>query len=148
MPGNEAASAAPRYTGSCLCGGVRFAVSGPLAPIQVCHCSQCRKAQGGPVATNIPVDAAAFTLESGAELLQAFESTPGKQRVFCRRCGSPIYSRRDRLPGVLRLRAGTLEGDLPTALAFHAFVGSKANWWPLADCGDDVPHHAGPVPPR
>ncbi|HBS15496.1 GFA family protein, partial [Alloalcanivorax venustensis] len=30
------------YTGSCLCGGIAFEVRGPLAPIQVCHCQQCR----------------------------------------------------------------------------------------------------------
>ena len=122
----------------CLCGGVRFAVQGPLAPIQVCHCSQCRKAQGAPLATNIPVPETGFTLEAGADLLQAFESTPGKQRVFCRRCGSPVYSRRDSLPGVLRLRAGTLDGELPVGLAFHAYVGSRANWWPL-DAPDGAP---------
>ncbi len=31
-------------SGSCLCGGVRFRIEGGLAPTQVCHCGQCRKA--------------------------------------------------------------------------------------------------------
>jgi hypothetical protein len=48
------------HTGGCLCGGIRFRVQGNLAPIELCHCSQCRKAQGGPFASNIPVAAAAF----------------------------------------------------------------------------------------
>ena len=59
------------YTGSCLCGGVRFQIQGELEPIQVCHCSQCRKAQGTPFATNTPVKEAAFQLDSGAELLKS-----------------------------------------------------------------------------
>ena len=74
------------HTGGCLCGGVRFALEGELQPIQLCYCAECRKAQGGPVASNIPVDAGAFKLLSGADLLREFESSPGKQRVFCSRC--------------------------------------------------------------
>ena len=57
------------YTGRCLCGGIAFEVRGPRAPIQVCHCQQCRKAQGAPFATNTPVEEAAFELLSGRELI-------------------------------------------------------------------------------
>lgn len=119
------------YQGSCLCRAVRFEIAGELAPIQVCHCSQCRKAQGGPFATNIPVDEAAFRLLSGQAQLKAFESSPGKRRVFCGDCGSPLYSQSLLVPGVLRVRAGSLDGALNTALLGHAYVASKANWWPL-----------------
>lgn len=119
--------------GSCLCGAVAFEVSGALAPIQVCHCGQCRKAQGGPFATNIPVNREDFRLLRGEDRLRAFESSPGKRRWFCVTCGAPIYSERDSLPGVLRLRAGTLDGDLPVAPEGHYHVASKANWWPLEE---------------
>lgn len=49
-----------KHQGSCLCGGVRLPIQGPLAPIQVCHCPRCRRAQGGPVAANTPVEAPAL----------------------------------------------------------------------------------------
>jgi hypothetical protein len=127
------------YQGSCLCGGVRFAIEGELEPIQLCHCSQCRKAQGTPFASNIPVPTTAFRLFSGGELLKAYESSPGKQRVFCSNCGSPIYSQNERLPGVLRIRAGILDGDLATRPQAHIYVASKANWWEL---DDDLPQFA------
>jgi hypothetical protein len=120
-------------TGSCLCGGVRFRIEQPLAPIQVCHCTQCRKAQGTPFATNVPVAAAAFVLEQGAELLTEFESSPGKLRVFCRRCGSPVYSRRPSLPDVLRVRAGLLDEPLDARLEAHCHVASKSSWWRIDD---------------
>jgi hypothetical protein len=29
--------------GSCLCGGVRFEVDGPISGMGNCHCSDCRK---------------------------------------------------------------------------------------------------------
>lgn len=130
--------------GRCLCGAIRYTVQGPLAPIEVCHCSQCRQAQGGPFATNIPVSTSAFVLQSGQAFVQTYESTPGKFRCFCKQCGSPLYSRRDALPGVLRLRAGTLEGDVATRPVFHAYFASKANWWPV---DDSLPKHGAASPP-
>jgi hypothetical protein len=123
------------HTGSCLCGGVRFTVEDELQPIQLCYCAECRKAQGGPVASNIPVDAGAFKLLSGADLLREFESSPGKQRVFCSRCGSPVFSRLTSRPEVLRIRAGLLEQPLPVRPSRHAFVADKANWWTIPEDG-------------
>ena len=120
-------------TGSCLCGGVQFRIDAPLEPIQVCHCSQCRKAQGTPFATNLPVETKAFTLVQGAELLSEYESSPGKRRLFCRRCGSPIYSRKDTLPGVVRIRAGLINEPIEVKPIAHFHVASKANWWPITD---------------
>lgn len=121
------------HTGSCLCGGITFQIDAELAPIKACHCEQCRKAQGTPFATNTPVTAEAFRLVSGAELLTSFESSPGKQRVFCRVCGSPIYSERDSLPKVIRVRVGLIDGPLAIETVAHCYTGYQANWWPILD---------------
>jgi len=121
------------HTGSCLCGGVQFRIDAELAPIQICHCSQCRKAQGTPFATNLPVNEAAFRLLQGKNLLKSFESSPGKQRVFCSHCGSPIYSQKDTVPGVLRVRAGLLDEPVAAALAVHFHTASRCSWWEIRD---------------
>ncbi|TJY55177.1 GFA family protein [Sinimarinibacterium sp. CAU 1509] len=136
------------YTGRCLCGGVQFRIDGELAPIQVCHCTQCRQAQGTPFATNIPVEASAFTLISGPELLSDYVSSPGKHRVFCRRCGSPVYSFRDALPATLRIRAGLLVEPLNTRPAFHFYTASQCNWWPIQDTLPQYPDAYVPSDPR
>jgi hypothetical protein len=136
--------ASPTYTASCLCAGVRFRLSGELQPIQVCHCMQCRKAQGTALATNMPVDRVAFQLDSGAELITEYESSPGKKRAFCSRCGSPIYSRRDDLPQVLRIRVGLINEPLPVRPEAHFHVAGKANWWAI---GDQLPQHSGGYTP-
>ena len=120
-------------TGSCLCGAISFEINEALAPIQICHCGQCRKAQGSAFVTNIPVQENNFRLLSGEPLIGAFESSPGKQRFFCRNCGSPIYSKTEKLPGVVRVRAGTLDGDLATRPAAHMYVAHKANWFEICD---------------
>ena len=131
------------HSGGCLCGAVRFEIDGELAPVQVCHCSQCRKAQGGPFATNIPVDRAAFRLLGGESELGEYRATADKKRVFCRTCGLPIYSARDALPETLRVRAGTLDEPVRTKLEAHYYVASRARWWPLED---NLPRHEGAKP--
>ncbi|MBL0730461.1 GFA family protein [Piscinibacter sp. HJYY11] len=133
------------YTARCLCGGISLRLEGELAPIQICHCSQCRQAQGGAFAANIPVDASKVHVDSGTELMSEYEATPGKKRVFCRRCGSPIYSARENLPGVLRIRAGLITEPLAARPGFHMHVASKANWYEIHD---GLPQHSqGHVPP-
>ncbi|GAC1607732.1 MAG: GFA family protein [Aquirhabdus sp.] len=121
------------YTGSCLCGGVKFSINAELAPIQICHCSQCRKAQGSAFATNTPVSTSDFELKSGADLLTEYESSPGKRRLFCRQCGSPIYSSRDSLPNVIRIRAGLLDEPLKVKPAFHFYTASKCRGCEVAN---------------
>jgi hypothetical protein len=121
------------HTGSCLCGGIQFQIDAELAPIKACHCEQCRKAQGTPFATNTPVASDAFRLAKGAGLLTTFESSPGKQRVFCRICGSPIYSKRDSLPTIFRVRVGLIDGLLAIETVAHCYTAHKANWWPILD---------------
>lgn len=133
------------YTGSCLCGGVKFEISQEIGPIQICHCLQCRKAQGSAIVTNAPVQEENFKFTSGSDLLSSFESSPGKQRFFCKVCGSPIYSKTTKLPGVLRIRAGTIDGEIDTKPMAHFYVAHKANWYEIAD---DLPQfHEGYSPP-
>ena len=132
------------HLGGCLCGAVRYAVEGELGPIQLCHCGQCRKAQGGAFGANIPVDAAAFRLTEGQKALREYRASPGKRRVFCGVCGGPIFSQRDDAPETLRLRAGGLDRTEGLRIGLHIQTASQAAWWPLDDA---LPHYpaAGPA---
>lgn len=130
-------------TGGCLCGAVRYEVTGEIAPIQLCHCSQCRKAQGGPFGANAPVAADAFRLVQGGDVLREYRASPGKRRVFCGTCGGPIFSQRDDAPETLRLRAGTLDDGAGLTLGFHIQAASKAPWWPIED---ELPQHLEAAP--
>jgi hypothetical protein len=121
------------FTGSCLCGRVQFRVDTEPQPIQVCYCQQCRKAQGAALVTNMPVPSAAFHITAGSELLKAYQSSPGKDRVFCSNCGSPIYSKTDKKQEVVRIRAGTVNEPLSVRPVAHFHVSSKPNWWTITD---------------
>ena len=131
-------------TGRCLCGGVRYEIDGPTAPVQLCHCGQCRKAQGSAFGANMPVASAAFRLVQGGELLREYRHTPPKRRVFCGTCGSPLFSQRDDTPDVVRLRVGTLDGDAAgLEIGFHIQTASKAAWWSI---DDDRPAYSNEAP--
>lgn len=99
---------------ACLCGGTRYEWDGPVEEVVLCHCSQCRRANGS--AFNIAVLAQAADVRFGSTgLVREYQSSPGKYRAFCTGCGAPIYSRRDDLPGVFRLRGGLI-AELPAPL--------------------------------
>ena len=123
------------HNGSCYCGMIRFEISGELNPVQICHCGQCRRAQGAAFAANIPVSTDNFVITDGEDQLRSLESTTraGKYRVFCQHCGSPILSRIDSLPNVVRVRAGALDEPVHQKIAHHQFVSFKASWYQIND---------------
>jgi hypothetical protein len=124
--------------GSCLCGGVRYEISGKLGPSIHCHCGQCRKASGASFTTNAGARSDDFRFVEGEALVGEFESSPGQFRCFCKRCGSPLIKRIAAKPDEVRLRLGTLDSDPETTPAAHILVSFKAPWTEIAD---DLPQH-------
>ena len=96
--------------GSCLCKAVTYEADAIDGSIWDCLCQTCRKAHAADHNTAARVKREHFRVTSGAEALSAFESTPGKLRHFCSKCGSHIYAERPELPFVV-LRAATLDDD-------------------------------------
>ena len=119
--------------GGCLCGGVRFRINGKLGPAGYCHCKMCQRASGSAFASNAPARTGYFELASGSDLVSEYESSPGKFRAFCRRCGSPLYSRRNDEPELRRIRLGSLDGDPERRPLAHVWVGAKAPWHAITD---------------
>ncbi len=125
--------------GGCLCAGVRFRISGKLGPAGYCHCKQCQRASGSAFAANAPVRTTYFELVAGGDLVSEYESSPGKFRAFCRRCGSPVYSRRVTEPDIRRVRLGTLDGDPGRRPLGHVWVSAKAPWFTITDALPQYP---------
>lgn len=116
------------YQGGCLCGAIRFEITGEIHHIVYCHCSQCRKAQGSAFATNGIVATDDIRLLSGEDRLTGYESSPGQIKYFCRHCGSPIMSKTRENPDQVRIRLGVVESDIAERPEAHIFASSKANW--------------------
>lgn len=135
-------------TGSCLCGTVRFEITGRIGPVVYCHCSQCRKANGTAFAANANVRQTNMAFLSGRDRVNEYESSPGKYRAFCSRCGSPIYSRTTSDSDHLRVRLGTLNEDPGRRSLAHCWVSSKAPWFDITDGLAQFPEGPPPKPER
>ena len=119
--------------GSCLCGGVRYEIVGPIGAAVYCHCSMCRKAHGSAFRARVSVPKTSFRFVQGEELLTSYRSSADTIRRFCRICGSPIVNSWDPEPDSYGLALGSLEDDPGVRATCHVFVGSKAPWYEIAD---------------
>ncbi len=129
-------------SGSCLCGGVQYEIDGELGSIAMCHCSMCRKASGSAFATNASVERRAFRLLSGADLIQKYQSSPNRQRCFCRVCGSPVYADVVGMPDHIRIRLGLLDDDPGVRPRYNYAVNFKAPWFEICDHLPQIDHQS------
>ena len=133
------------YHGKCLCGEVEVELTGVISEVIHCHCSLCRKNSGTAFATNGFINTEEFDITKGKTMLTSFSMKPGRNRHFCKNCGSPVYSSNEDDPSRLRIRLGILDGDIAERPMSHNFVSSKANW---EDLDAELPRYEGLEPSR
>jgi hypothetical protein len=122
-----AAASGPR-TGGCLCGAVRYSVSGPLRPVIMCHCTQCRRTTGHVMAATAARRADFRLVADGG--LSWYVSSHEARRGFCGRCGSTLFwdgAGRD----YLSIAAGTLDDSRGLTIAHHIFVADKGAYYEI-----------------
>ena len=121
--------------GRCLCGAVRFKLSGTPTAFDLCHCSRCREASGSAFLAELEFNAPEFEWVSGQSLVKTYEAPvlktpPGYRRTFCTLCGGPVPTvDRD----IIRVPAGTLDDDPGVRPRRHIFVDFKAPWFEIVD---------------
>jgi len=120
-------------TGHCLCGKVRYQIAKQPVAMMYCHCEECRRATGSSLNTSIFVQRDQFKLVSGESLVSYHETSPDNLRHFCSGCGSPLFKFFPEPPGMMTVRAGTLDSDPGVRPAGHIWVSEKAPWFEIAD---------------
>ena len=118
------------FTGGCLCGAVRYRLTGPLPGVIVCHCSQCRRQSGHYCAyTTVPLDR--FQSERDTALTW-YRSSDQAQRGFCRVCGSVLFWKPTG-EETISVSAGTLDGPTGLTVAEHIFCKFKGDYYEIGD---------------
>jgi hypothetical protein len=119
------------YLGGCLCGGVRYQLSGPVSNLCFCHCASCRRASGAPMVPWGTFVRENFRLTRGS--LAEYRSSPAVTRGFCAACGTSLTYRHDDRARDIDVTLATL--DDPTLLApqVHIWVGDKLPWVSIND---------------
>lgn len=115
--------------GGCLCGAVRYEISGEARTFLHCHCRRCRKATGTGHASNLIVAPDSVRWISGEDKLSSYR-VPDAERfrtVFCSVCGSPL-PRVAPERGIAVVPAGSLDSLPATRPAARIFWDSRAEW--------------------
>ncbi len=123
------------YTGGCMCGAVRYEVSGEPVWVGHCHCESCRRYTGAPVVTFVGFkkDQVAFT--KGER--QIYNSSPGVGRAFCGQCGTPLtWEGKSEVPErgmILEFHISTLDDPYAFVPTNHVFYKEIISWFDVAD---------------
>lgn len=121
----QAPVATPIRSGSCLCRGVTFRVSGAPLRVGICHCADCRKSSGAPFAAYAVWPMEAYEQQTG------YTSTYAN-RSFCTTCGGRVAWLSD---GEAEVTIGSLD-EVPTDLVpdYELWVKRREHWLsPLPD---------------
>jgi hypothetical protein len=124
-------SAENQTGGGCLCGGVRYRITGKVDGVTACHCSQCAKTSGHHVAS-AHCATRDFALEK-EETLRWYRSSAEAERGFCVRCGGNLFWRRIGSGDTISITAGTLDRPTGLRMKYHIFCGSKSDYYELTD---------------
>jgi hypothetical protein len=118
-------------TGQCLCGNVKYKLTGDLMMTGICHCKNCQRQAGSAFSTLAGVAVSDLVFTEGKPKLykdSATESGGTVERYFCGDCGSPIYSKVPGNDDVVYLKTGTMDDTSDFNPQFHVWYGSKQSW--------------------
>jgi hypothetical protein len=120
------------YSGSCLCGDIKFSVTGFSDNIANCHCTMCRKFHGAAFGTLTSVEGLNWL--SGKEQLKDFVAPNGTTRTFCKECGSSLGFRvKGALLNNIEIAVSIFDDDIPITVDAQIYTANKANWCSLDD---------------
>jgi len=129
------------HTGGCLCGNVRYEVSGPSFWKSICYCESCTRAAGAPAIACAGFDKSKFRLLKGH--IEIYESSPGVLRGFCRHCGTSLTYQKN--PEVLEgalddvyILTRTLDDPSGYPPDDHVHYDERVSWFNVED---ELPHY-------
>lgn len=120
-------------TGRCLCGAVSYSVDAEPVWQGACYCTNCQRqtATAFSVVVGVPSSTLAVegsTLASIKTVSEGYESTT--ERSFCSACGSPMFSTVESMPGVVFLKAGSIDDTSWIEPTVEIWTRSAQPWAP------------------
>ena len=117
-------------TGGCLCGAVRYEVSGEPLFQFACHCHACQRTSGGAPTFGLIVPKSAVTVTKGQARTFWAEGDSGNRvgRQFCGECGSPLFSEIAASPEILGIKVGGLDDSSDFRVQADIWTESAPPW--------------------
>lgn len=124
--------------GGCLCGAVRYCVTGEPIARSLCHCRTCRLAAGAPSVAWVVLRSRDFMFSAGEPA--PFRSSPGVIRTFCSRCGTSLTYQRDAEQDTIDVTTASLDCPDDFAPTREIWIAHKLAWESL---NDTLPQYPG-----
>ena len=120
-------------TGGCLCGNVRYKVTGKTLGSMLCHCRMCQRYSGAPILEGTTFPADAFSLTKGQP--KFYQSSAIAERGFCADCGAPMIYRglvADWTNWIV-ITTGSLDEPWKFPPTYHLGIESSLPWLNVVD---------------
>ena len=119
-----------RWTGGCLCGGVRYEANGDPVVSLACHCRDCQYVSGGGPAYVMVFGRAAVSIKHGAPQAYVSVADSGTRvaRLYCADCGTPLFAHNADHETHLAVKVGSLDDPQGFRPAGHIWTRSAQPW--------------------
>lgn len=116
--------------GGCLCGAVRFELTGKPRLGVDCYCRDCQYIAGGGPAHVLVASRAQVAVTKGHPRVYWSEADSGRRvaREFCETCGTPLFSYLEKKPERIGLKVGSLDDPSDFQPSLAIWLASAQPW--------------------
>lgn len=100
------------HEGGCLCGAIRYEVTGNPIRVTYCHCKYCQRSTGSAFAVEPIFQRSKFKISTGRPTTYGHTSAGSGRRVtanFCSTCGTKLFLDLERVPDNVAVYGGTFD---------------------------------------
>ena len=117
--------------GGCMCGALRYRVTGPIEGVAHCHCTMCRRWSGAVAVTWFTVPLSRFDLHKGE--FATYESSEHGRRHYCPKCATQLAFWSSRRAEEIDITLGTIDHPEAHPASYHVYTSSRLPWLRLDD---------------
>ena len=116
--------------GGCLCGRIRYQVTGRPSDETICHCSMCRRSTGAPFVAWFTVRPTELRFVRGEPT--RFQSSSHATRSFCSRCGTQLTFQNAKAADEIDLTTCSLDQPEAVPPKDHSWTKTRLSWIELS----------------
>lgn len=118
-----------KYSGRCLCGEINYSTDAEPLFTGNCHCKDCQRSSGSAFIPALLFPEESVSIRGAAKYFEsASDSGSVHRRGFCQNCGSQLFAKFSAMPGMLGIKAGTLDSTSNYVPKLDFYVASAAPW--------------------
>src|SRR5579862_1464311 len=112
--------------GGCLCRRVRYRLRlDELPKVYACHCHDCQTGSGSAFSLNVFLREDRLEMTGETVVYETGSAQDANHQHACPACAARIFDRSGALPGVVMLRAGTLDRSDGLQIVAHIWTKRK-----------------------